>query len=198
MTLPRAALGVADHCGWAVFVCVTERDGAPVVVNRRRVELLDAKLPNAPYEHHAHRLTPPDAEALVGRVKQSAKTHARSALSQLCTDLDGVVRLVAVALREGPAKAIPATVAEVLESRAATYAADGELFRRALCDAATGLGLEVALQPRRPETARATPVLGRDADAFLKELGRELGPPWRKDHRTASVAAIMALDRGRA
>ena len=177
---------------------MTERDGAPVVVDRRRVELLDAKLPNAPYEHHAHRLTPADAEALVSRVKQSANTLARSALSQLCTDLAGVVRLVAVALREGPAKAIPATVAEVLESRAATYAADGELFRRALCDAATGLGLEVALQPRRAETARATPALGRDADEFLQELGRELGPPWRKDHRTAAVAAIMALDRGRA
>ena len=43
--------------------------------------------------------------------------------------------------------AIPETVAEVLRSRSATFVADGELYRKATCDAATGLGIDVALYP---------------------------------------------------
>jgi hypothetical protein len=29
--------------------------------------------------------------------------------------------------------------------------------------------------------------------ALLKELGRAVGPPWRKDHRLAAAAALSVL-----
>ncbi len=192
-TLPPAVLGIADHCGWAEFVCVAEAAGAPAVVARRRVELLDDGLPNLPHEHEAQGLAPDEAAVLVDRVRRSARERSRVELDRLRTELEGAARLVAVALRAPPATAIPAAVADVLASRAATCAADGELFRSALAAAAAAAGLRVVVHPRNAKVSDATPALGRDADAFLKEVGRELGPPWRKEHRVAAAAAIAAL-----
>ena len=48
---------------------------------------------------------------------------------------------------------------------------------------------------------RAQDVLGSDEaqlEALLAEMGREIGAPWRKEHRTAAAAGIAALaDLGR-
>ena len=41
MALAPVVAGVADHNGWAVFVCVSVKYGSPVVIDRRRVELIE-------------------------------------------------------------------------------------------------------------------------------------------------------------
>ncbi|MEM9611050.1 MAG: hypothetical protein AAGA99_26825 [Actinomycetota bacterium] len=67
-------VGVAHHLGWAVLVAATS-DSA--VINRRRIELIDAALPAAPIHHHGgahtlHRdgvqLDDGELSELVGRV----------------------------------------------------------------------------------------------------------------------------------
>ena len=139
-----------------------------------------------------------EAEALVRVVEQSVALHARAALSELQADLGAEHRLVSIALREGPGRRRPDTFAEILESQTKMITADGDLYRDALRDAAAELGIEAELIPPKDETERAAEALGVDAgrvEALLGEIGRGLGPPWRKEHRSAAAAAIAVLDQ---
>ena len=193
-----AVVGIADHRGWAVFVCVAVRQGAPLVLDRRRVDLVSADLPSQPHHHEGAELDAAEVEALVRKVEQSVALHARAALSELRTDLGAEHRLVSIALREGPGHLRPDTLAEILESQTAMIAADGALYRDALRGAAAELGIATELIPPNGETERAAEALGIDAarvEALLGEIGRGLGPPWRKEHRSAAAAAIAVLDQ---
>ncbi len=193
-----AVVGIADHRGWAIFVCVAVQEGAPVVLDRRRVDLVSADLPSQPHHHEGAELDVAEAEALVRKVQQSVAAHTRTALSQLQADLGAEHRLVSIAVQEGPRHRRPTTFAEILESQTAMIAADGDLYRDALSEAAEEVGMEARLIPRKGETERAAQALGVDAaraEKLLREIGRELGPPWRKEHRDAAAAAIAVLAR---
>ena len=76
--------GVADHNGWAILVCVSAKDGAPEVVDRRRVELIEPGLPSQPYEHETLGLNTAEAEEIgAGGIRESAMHCAERALSRL-------------------------------------------------------------------------------------------------------------------
>ena len=75
-------------------------------------------------------------------------------------------------------------------------AADGDLYRDRLCAAAEELGIAAELIPRKEESECAAQALGVDIarlETLLREIGRGLGPPWRKEHRSAAAAAISVL-----
>src|ERR1700734_568054 len=97
-------IGVSDHGGWAVLVTVA-RDG--MLLDRRRVELVDEDLPALPHHHEAQGLPLDEGVDLVERVRVSAERHAVLAL-------DGVAMAVGhtlgVALRNCPR--LPPTIAE--------------------------------------------------------------------------------------
>jgi hypothetical protein len=192
-----AAVGVAEHSGCAELVAIAPRAGAIAVIDRRRVELIDAGLPNQPYHHEALELPPHEAQALVDRVRRSVDVCCRRALEQLRADL-APDRLVALAIREPPGPPIPSSVAEVLESYRVTCMADGEMYRQTLCDKAAALGIEVIRHRKGAEHERAASALRVSAARVQKriaELGSALGPPWRDEHRRATAAAIAALAR---
>ena len=196
MSGPPAVVGIADHRGWAILVCVAARKGVPVVLDRRRIELVAAGLPHQPYHHEAAELDAAEGEQLVRRVAESAAAHSQAALSQLREDLGSQYRLVSIALQEGPTQPLPEAFAEVQKSQAAMIAADGIMYRKAICDAARDLDIDVVQYPRGAETARAALALGIDperVESFLTDVGRALGPPWRKEHRSAAAAAIGVL-----
>ena len=196
MTGGPAVVGIADHRGWAILVCVAECSGVPVLVDRRRVELVGADVPSQPYHHEAADLELAEAEKLVRRVERSVASHARAALSKLRDELEPKHRLVALTLREEPAVRVPETIAAVLDSHAATIKADGTMYRAAIRNAAAELEIEVAPHPRATEIEGAARALGVDAtrvQTFLRDLGRGLGPPWRKEHRNAAAAAVSDL-----
>ena len=190
-----AAVGISAHSGWAVLVSVAQADGELTIIDRRRVELIDAGLPNQPYHHECTELPPDEAQALVDRVKASVWACSRRAFAQLVADL-GTARLVALAIREEPDVAIPDTVAEVLRSYQATCTADGAMYRTALRAAAADLGLELVLHRKGSEIAHAASALGTtqgQAEKRIAALASKLGPPWRAEHRSATAAAIHAL-----
>jgi hypothetical protein len=194
-----AAVGVADHSGWANLVTVSVAAGgrSPVVVDRRRCELLGPEVPRQPY-HAATELDAAEAEALVARVADAALIGARSALATVTSEVGPACRPVVLALRAGGDRPLPETVAGVLASHAAMHAAEGQLYRDALAEAAAGLGLEVVLHARGDEVAEATTALGVDADGVAETvaaLGRTVGPPWQKEHREAATAALAELAR---
>lgn len=89
-------IGVSDHGGWAIFVTIT-RDG--VLLDRRRVELVDDELPAIPHHHEAQMLPMEEAVALVERVRLSAERHAGLALDSVAA---AVPRILGVALRDRP------------------------------------------------------------------------------------------------
>ncbi len=191
-----AVVGIADHRGWAVLLSVGARDGVPVVLDRRRAELLDAGLPSQPYHHEGQELAVGVARELVARVARSAADRAHAALSGLASDLAPEERLVCIALREEPGRPVPDDIASVLRSQAASIAADGNLYRDAICSAAAALGIDVVRHRRGEEISRAARALDANEDrveSLLSALGRALGPPWQKEHRAAAAAAIAAL-----
>ena len=69
--LRPVVVGVADHNGWAVLVSAAALNGAPTVVDRRRVSLIEKGIPNQPYHHETLVLSDANAEQLLRKVKRS-------------------------------------------------------------------------------------------------------------------------------
>jgi hypothetical protein len=76
------------------------------------------------------------------------------------------------------------------------HAAEGQLYRQAIIDAACDLDLRVCAVPERDLLGAAASALGT-TPAVLRgraaDIGRELGPPWALDQKTAALAAWLAL-----
>jgi hypothetical protein len=187
---PEAAVGAADHAGWAVLVTVGA-DGA--FLDRRRIELLDAGLPCLPHHHEAQGLPTREAVALVERVRASAERRAREALEALAASRPE--RIGAIGIRRCPP--LPPTVPERIADHRAQNVADTVLFREALAKAAAGLGWRVRWFEAKSVAAEAAKALGRrDVEGLIRRTGESLGPPWRQDQRTAMAAAIAAAGGG--
>jgi len=173
--------GISDHCGWAVVVCVANGD----VLDRRRIELVEPGLPNLPHHHEAQMLPMDEAVALVERVRVSAAACARTALEALPAGV------VAIAIRKRPT--LPPTVAERITDYRAQTMADSVLYRDVIAAAAQARGWSVTEYSAKTVLQEAAEALGlEDISARLQEIGKALGPPWRKDHRLATAAAIAA------
>ena len=186
------AAGVSDHRGWIVVVCVGERDGVPFVADRRRIDLVDEGVESQPFHHADPGATPEQVAPLVERVRASLAAKALAGLSEL-HETPGP--LLAVAL-EDALRDVPADLAEVLGNSQLRIAADGALYLDAIRAAAEKLGAHVLTLPRGSEVERAAEALRADedqVDTLCADLGREIGPPWRKEHRKAAAAAIAAL-----
>ena len=195
-----AAVGVANHTGWAHLVTVAWGDDAPEVVDRRRVALIGEGLPKQPYEHEAGKLPPGEAQALIAQVRASAESCALDALATLRAELAPTFEVTAIALkRQLRFDRLPQSVSEVLADLQFKYAADAMLFLEPLEAAATALGLAVTRHAKTAEYEMAAARLGMgaaDAEAWLKELGKQLGPPWTAEHQRAAAAAIGLLETG--
>jgi hypothetical protein len=188
--MPPAFVGAADHAGWAVLVTVGP-DGA--CLDRRRVELIDVGLPSLPHHHEAQGLPVKEGVSLVGRVRASAERRARVALEALAAGRPE--RIEAIAIRRCPA--LPATVEERLADYRSQNVADTVMYREAMAEAAARRGWKVRWYEVKLVRAEAARALGRkDLEALLERTGARLGPPWRRDHRTAMAAAIAAAGGG--
>jgi hypothetical protein len=183
----EVALGFRPHSGWAVGVVVGL---GPVVVSRHRLDLPGQ---TQPY-HDAVGLPAAEAEALIAAATAAAYEQAIAAVAGLAPGHD-VVGAAIVAGAGTVREDVP--LARALSAHAMLHAAEGELYRDALADAADALGLPVTLVPPRETPALGRRVLGCDEEDLrirLTELGRPFGPPWTRDHKDAVVAALAVLD----
>ncbi len=178
-------IGVADHGGWAVLVTAA-RNG--MLLDRRRVELVDDDLPAIPHHHEAQMLPPNEGVALVERVRTSAEKHAALALDAIAAD---VPHIAGVALRICPQ--LPPTVAERIKDYRARNVADWVMYRQALADAAAARGWPVYWFDSKKVGAQAADALRvKDFDAHFARLRKTVGPPWNNDHKLAMAAAVAA------
>lgn len=174
-----------DHAGSAVLVTVGP-GGA--FVDRRRVTLVDDGLPSMPHHHEGQKLPLDEAVALVGRVRISIERNAKARLEALAAEVPGIV---GIALRALPS--LPETVAERITSYRAMCVADWVMVREALAGAAVALGWSVHAYDAKRVFGDAAKALGRrTVDDLLDEIGGAIGPPWQKDHKLATAAAIAA------
>ena len=179
-------IGVSDHGGWAVLVTVA---GDGTLLDRRRVELVDADLPKIPHHSEGQALPLDEAVALVERVRMSAERHARLGLDAVATTVPG--RILGVALRRCPE--LPPTIAERLQDYRSQNVADWVMYRQALAAAAEARGWAVHWYDAKKvlDAARAALRI-EDLAAHFRQLRRSIGPPWGQDHRVAMAAAIVA------
>jgi hypothetical protein len=186
MSRNGAMVGVSDHAGWAVLVTVAE-DG--VVLDSRRVELVDTHLPSMPIHHDAQKLPLDQAVDLVGRVRLSAEQQAQRALDAAAHAVQSPIR--GIVLRECPP--LPATVAERIQNYRASNVADWVMYRMALADAATSRGWSVHWYDAKTVLATVCEALRIESlDTYFLEARKSFGPPWTNDHKVATAAAINA------
>jgi len=187
------AWGCAPHSGWAVAVLAGGSAIRPVVLDRRRVQLCPDALPRQVY-HAAQGLPAGRAATLVGEVDVAVASLARAVVGDLIDAARPLGELAAVAVLGRP-RDLP-ELEVVLGNHALLHAAEGELYRGALHDAAEARRLTVCAAPPKHTIAEAAAAMGTTRDALtatLDALRADLGAPWQADHKAATAAALLAL-----
>jgi len=91
---------------------------------------------------------------------------------------------------------VPGDLAAIFASHTLLHAAEGELVREALSEAAAAADLPVVRHRQKELLAIAQRVLGLGDDevrARLARLGQGLGPPWRQEQKDAALAAWLTI-----
>ena len=178
-------VGIADHFGWAIAVTASA-DYA--VVDRRRIELIEPGVSEAPIHYESRRLDIAATAALVAEVRPSVARATSAALDEIATALPAPV--LSVSLRTWPFD-FPDDIA--VQRRAPYEArADAIMYRQELAELAHARGWEVHLYDAKAVVDQAVRILGGRADEVLHGPRAALGPPWTKDHRIALAATIVA------
>ena len=194
--MKHAAVGFRVHSGWAALIALTVTKGAPIVLVRKRLHLVE----NFTYEfrqpyHTAEKLPAQEARAFVARVRSRARRLALRAISELKTELrDQGYSLTGFGLLLASGRPLPA-FAKILAAHSLIHTADGELFREALLHAAARTGLKPVVIRERELADSVSRVLRRkpaDLEQSISVLGRPLGPPWSQDEKLASLVAWLA------
>jgi hypothetical protein len=194
----KVAFGMKAHSGWAALVVLGTHSGELQVVERRRLDLVeadDASWAKQPY-HAADRLNAGDARDLVTRGLEAARRIAvREMRAAVKHARDTGHEVAACAVLVGDP--MPDwTVDEILAVHFRMHKAEGVLFRDALTSAASACGLKLLGIPEKQldevaERSLATSV--NDVRRTIASLGKSVGPPWGKDQKDASLAAMVAL-----
>ena len=191
----KVAFGLKAHSGWAVLVVVGKQRDELVVVERRRIELVEQSWAKQPY-HAAEGLESEKARDLVKRGVDSAHRLALTEMKAAVkrerdrkNEVAGCAVLVGTPMPEW-------TTEEILAVHFRMHKAEGALFQNALVRAAEKCKLNTLPVLEKELMTRARSHFGSETDLLIKkiaQLGKSVGPPWTKDHKDATLAALIAL-----
>jgi hypothetical protein len=196
-SMERAAIGFRVHSGWAACVAVSLADGAPVVIERSRIQLVKTfnYTFRQPY-HTGARMGLPRAAAFISQVQRDAERLAAEDLRATRAKLrKRGFALVRCGILFASGRPLP-ELALILASHALIHTADGELFRNALVRACARCRMPVVKMKEREIVARAAVVLEIDAAKLqrsLIDMGKGIGPPWSQDEKLAALVAWIGL-----
>ena len=178
-------LGIADHFGWAVAVTASADH---LVVDRRRVELVEPGVTAAPIHYDSGRLDVDATTELVATVRASVVRATSAALDDLERALPQPI--VSISLRTWP----PDFPTDIAVQRHVPYKAraDTVMYRQVVSELALARGWTVHLYIAKDVIGQAATILGDRADEILQGPRAALGPPWTKDHRVALAATVVA------
>jgi len=193
----RAALGFRAHSGWAAAVALGGPIDRPTVIDRRRVELVDANDPHAKQPYHAAaELELEEAEKLLAQCLKASTMIARSGFRTLIADLrKHGYGVCACGVLQGSGRPLP-ELAKILGSHPLLHTAEGILFRDVLARASDHCKIPVTEVRERELFLQATArlhVSPGELKRRLAELGKPLGPPWGQDEKFAALIAWLAL-----
>jgi hypothetical protein len=190
------------HSGWAAVVAVCVEKGAPVVLGKQRVHLVDTFTYEfrQPY-HTAEKMLLGQAREFIARMQAEARRLAYRAIREIesRTQEQGV-KLTRCGLLLASGRPLP-ELEKILGSHALIHTADGELFREALLHASARCGLGEFTIKEKELLERAGQVFLAKPKEILRhvtELGRGLGAPWSQDEKFATLAAWLALETKKA
>ena len=190
--MKRAALGVQMHSGWGVLVAVSRNANTVTLLDRRRIVVAAPEEPGSiqPY-HFAAQLKPQEQEKHLAHCAASSCQLAATAIAEVSNDLgERHYRIVGVAVLLASGRPLP-PLAKILAAHPLIHTAEGEFFRHAVRQACEGLQIPVTAI-----RARELDAEGNEGGALQRSiagLGRTVGPPWTKDHKTAALAAALLL-----
>ncbi|MBO0859763.1 MAG: hypothetical protein J2P21_15135 [Chloracidobacterium sp.] len=190
----NVAFGIKAHSGWAALVVVDERDGSLRVADRRRIELVEEEWAKQPY-HAAENLNQDAARDLVKRGVESARRIAVREMRAVKRELERENEVTSCAVIVG-APMPDWSVDEILAVHPRMHKAEGFLFKDALVRAAKSCGLKLVEIPEKTLAPYAERALGMRESSLAEEiarLGKAAGPPWGKDQKEATLAALVAL-----
>lgn len=193
----RIAVGFKAHSGWAVQVAIGLSGNDIHVIDRRRIELVepgDAMWAKQPY-HAAEGLPSEEARQVVQRGVEGAHRVAAIEMRALVErsrkaghEIIGCAVLIGTPMPEW-------TTEQILSVHLRMHKAEGVLFPTALARAAAACELKVLAIPEKNLSTRAAESL--ELTAAMRKitmLGKATGPPWGKDQKTATLAAMIALE----
>jgi hypothetical protein len=191
--MKHVALGVQMHSGWGVLVAVST-DPLEVLGRRRIVTAaLDAPGAVQPY-HFAARLAGSEQEKHLADCAASSSRLAAAAIAEFIGELEARRNsVVGAAVLAASGRALP-SVEKILAAHTLIHTAEGEFFRHAVRVAFADLKIPVIVIRERELGSRARLVLGERADPLeraIAAMGRAIGPPWTKDHKSAALAAAL-------
>lgn len=194
--MASVAFGMKAHSGWAALVVIGTAEGSAVVIDRRRLELVEDEWARQPY-HAAERLPPERARDLVRRgIEEAHRIAVREMRAALKRESERANEVAACAVLVG--EPMPGwTTDEILAVHFRMHKAEGVLFRDALVRAGEACGLRLVAIPEKHLTKHAQSTLGMPAmglDKKLATLGKSIGPPWGKDQKEAALAGLVALN----
>lgn len=193
----KVALGLKAHSGWAALVVVGESDGNLEVLQRCRLELVadNAAWAKQPY-HAAEGLTPPEARKMVKAGTEAARRLAlremRRVLKRLSQDVDrvqGCALLVGDPMPDWSAD-------QILAVHFRMHKAEGVLFRDVLAQAVRACNVRLVEVHEKQLLKQAQATLMVPANTLSRRvasLGKSVGPPWGKDQKEATMAAMIAM-----
>jgi hypothetical protein len=195
--MKSAALGFRAHSGWTALVAVSVSKGAPSVLARQRIHLVETFTYRFRQPYHTAKNMPLDeGREFISHVQTQARSFAYHAICDLHKSLHAQgYQLTRSGLVLASGRPLP-NLPDILASHALIHTADGELFREALLHASARCGLlsktakERELRDEAPGMLRLRPD---DLTRRMVELGRSLGAPWSQDEKLATLVAWLAL-----
>jgi hypothetical protein len=182
-------LGWRVHSWWAVVVAVTGSAASPTILHREQVTLVDDESVREAY-HAATAVPLREAPSLIGAVEKAATASAETAIRGFVSSL-GPVAAVGVV---GGNRQLP-ELPKILAKHARLHEAERDLYERAIIQGAARTALPVTTIPAKGTLlSDASGVLGVDLEPALAALGKSIGPPWQKNYKEATAAALVALD----
>lgn len=192
-----AALGFRVHSGWAAAVAISLSKSAPMVLDRRRVQLVKtfSYTFRQPY-HTAEKMPLADAAKFIGDVQAEARKLSLSSLLEIQKTLAPAgFRITRCALLLASGHPLP-ELDRILASHALIHTADGELFREAITHASARCRISLLSIKERDLFALAAKSLRAGPDVLrgrVTDLGRSVGSPWSQDEKFSALAAWLAL-----
>jgi hypothetical protein len=189
-----AVVGLCAKTGSAVAVTLTDVFDDPTLADRRTIDMGSTEHSRFVF-HEAQALSGVDARRFVQRCETSVHRRARTEVDAMLRELGRAdVRVVrgAVVDTNKPFVALP--LDKILASHSLVHAAEGELYRSAIVAALTRRDIDVECIPRGDVSSRAAGALGASSgcDRFVAALGQVAGPPWRREHKDAALAALAS------